>query len=186
LPYTIRKQSCKQADGDRGAWTLSFVDKRGRAHRACHTSKKRARGAVAAIEMEGVEGVDEGLSWVPPLSRMIESIEDDLAALAGQHPLPRAPIPVGDRVQSRAGRGAQVHAGRPVTGRVIAARRGPGDGWFYDISWDPLPVWAGAAWADPDDPEEMMSQAAGLDDDDLIERDVAAGKIKALRARRAG
>lgn len=186
MPYTIRKQSCKQADGDRGAWTLSFVDKGGKAHRACHTSKKRARGAIAAIEMEGVEGVDEGLSWVPPLSRMIESIEDDLAALAGQHPLPSPPIPVGDRVQSRAGRGAQVHAGRPVTGRVIAARRGPGDGWFYDINWDPLPVHAGAAWADPDDPEEMMSQAAGLDDDDLIERDVAAGKIKALRARRAG
>jgi hypothetical protein len=41
-----------------------------------------------------------------------------------------------------------------VTGRVIAARLGAGDRWFYDISWDPLPVHAGAAWADPDDPEE--------------------------------
>ena len=183
LPYSIRKQSCKQADGDRGAWTLSFVDKKGKRHRACHTSRKGARGAIAAIEMEGVEALDEGLSWVPPLSRMIESIEDDLAALAGQHPMPSAPIPVGGRVVSRAGQGARVHAGRPPTGRVIGAHRGPADRWFYDISWDPLPRAAGSAWADPDDPEEVASQAAGLDIEDIIEREVPAARIKALRDR---
>jgi hypothetical protein len=185
LPYTIRKQSCKQADGDRGAWTLSFVDKKGGAHRACHTSKKRARGAVAAIEMEGVEAVDEGLSWVPPLSRMIEGIEDDLAALAGQHPLPTAPIRVGDRVQSRAGAGARIHAGRPLTGRVVGVRRVAGDRWLYDVSWDPLPLTAGSSWADPDDPEEMTAQAAGLEAEDLVERGIPASRIRVLADRRA-
>jgi len=185
LPYTIRKQSCKQADGDRGAWTLSFVDRAGRAHRACHTSRRGARGAIAAIEMEGVEAVDEGLSWVPPLSRMIEGIEDALAALAGQHPLPTAPIGIGDRVQSRAGAGARIHAGRPLTGRVVGAHRVAGDRWLYDVSWDPLPLAAGSSWADPDDPEEVMSQAAGLEHEDLVERGIPAGRIRALADRRA-
>ena len=183
MPYSIRKQSCKQADGDRGAWTLSFVDKKGRAHRACHTSRKGARGAIAAIEAEGVEALDEGLSWVPPLSRMIEGIEDDLAALAGQHPMPRPPIPLGTRVGSRAGRGARVHAGRPPAGWVVGASRGPGDNWVYDVKWDPLPSWAGAAWADPDDPEEVNAQDAGIEEADPVERAVAASKIRVIRDR---
>lgn len=184
MPYSIRKQSCKQADGDRGAWTLSFVDKKGRAHRACHTSRKGARGAIAAIEMEGTDvSVDEGLSWVPPLSRMIEGIEDDLAALAGQHPMPRPPIPPGTRVVSRAGPGASVHAGRPPMGWVVAAGRGPGGGWLYDVRWDPLPSWAGGAWADPDDPEEVNAQGAGIEEADPVERAVAASKIRVIRDR---
>jgi len=34
---------------------LSYTDKKGKKHRACHTSRKRAQGQIAAIEAEGVE-----------------------------------------------------------------------------------------------------------------------------------
>jgi hypothetical protein len=51
MPYTIRKQKCKQADGDKGNWTLSYTDKSGKQHRICHTSKAKAKGQIAAIEM---------------------------------------------------------------------------------------------------------------------------------------
>lgn len=51
MPYTIRKQKCKQSDGDSGAWVLSYVDKKGRKHRNCHTSRKKAKAQIAAIEI---------------------------------------------------------------------------------------------------------------------------------------
>lgn len=54
MPYTIRKQKCKQSDGDSGTHVLSYTDKDGQKHRACHTSKKKAKGQIAAIEAESV------------------------------------------------------------------------------------------------------------------------------------
>ena len=51
MPYTIKKQKCNQADGDSGSWTLSYTDKKGKQHRICHTSKEKAKGQIAAIEM---------------------------------------------------------------------------------------------------------------------------------------
>ena len=55
MPYTIRKQKCKQSDGDAGEYTLSYTDNKGKKHRACHTSRKKAQGQIAAIEAEGVD-----------------------------------------------------------------------------------------------------------------------------------
>lgn len=55
MPYKIRKQKCKQSDGDAGSYVLSYKDNKGKKHRACHTSRKKARGQIAAIEAEGVE-----------------------------------------------------------------------------------------------------------------------------------
>ena len=51
MPYTIRKSKCKQKDGDVGGWTLSYTDKRGKKHTICHTSKQKAKGQIAAIEI---------------------------------------------------------------------------------------------------------------------------------------
>lgn len=51
MPYTIRKRKCKQSDGDRGGWVLSYVDKSGKKHRNCHTSRKKAKAQIAAIEI---------------------------------------------------------------------------------------------------------------------------------------
>tara|TARA_R110000796_G_scaffold187304_1_gene304226 strand:- start:437 stop:763 length:327 start_codon:yes stop_codon:yes gene_type:complete len=52
MPYNKRKQKCKQSDGDQGSYVLSYTDKKGKKHRACHTSKKKMQGQIAAIEME--------------------------------------------------------------------------------------------------------------------------------------
>ena len=52
MPYNKRKQRCKQSDGDAGSYVLSYTDKKGKKHRACHTSKKKMQGQIAAIEME--------------------------------------------------------------------------------------------------------------------------------------
>lgn len=51
MPYTIRKADCKQASGKSGSYTLSYTDKKGKHHRICHTSKKKAKGQISAIEM---------------------------------------------------------------------------------------------------------------------------------------
>ena len=59
MPYNIRKQKCKQSDGDRGTYVLSYTDKKGKKHRACHTSKKKAQGQIAAIE--GPREADEAM-----------------------------------------------------------------------------------------------------------------------------
>jgi len=55
MPYTIRKQKCKQSTGKKGSYVLSYKDNKGKKHRACHTSRKKARGQIAAIEAESVE-----------------------------------------------------------------------------------------------------------------------------------
>jgi hypothetical protein len=55
VPYTIRKQKCKQSDGTAGSFVLSYTDKNGKDHRNCHTSKKKAKAQIAAIEAESVE-----------------------------------------------------------------------------------------------------------------------------------
>lgn len=51
MPYTIRKQKCKRSDGGSGSYVLSYTDKKGKKHRACHKSRKTAKGQIAAIEM---------------------------------------------------------------------------------------------------------------------------------------
>lgn len=52
MPYKIRKQKCKKSSGGSGTYVMSYVDKKGKKHRNCHSSKKSARGQIAAIEME--------------------------------------------------------------------------------------------------------------------------------------
>ncbi len=59
MPYTIRKQSCKQSDGDSGSYVLSYTTKKGKKVRNCHTSKKKAQGQIAAIEGPPLSSGDE-------------------------------------------------------------------------------------------------------------------------------
>jgi hypothetical protein len=55
MPYSIRKQKCKQSDGDSGSYVLSYTDRKGKKHRNCHTSRKKAQAQISAIEAEGIE-----------------------------------------------------------------------------------------------------------------------------------
>jgi len=50
VPYKIKKQKCTQSDGDKGTYVLSYTSKKGKKYNNCHTSKKKARGQIAAIE----------------------------------------------------------------------------------------------------------------------------------------
>jgi len=73
MPYTVRKQKCKKSDGGSGSYVLSYTDKKGKKHRACHSSKKKAKGQISAIEMRR-ENVNENL-----LKQMIrEILEEEL------------------------------------------------------------------------------------------------------------
>ena len=82
MPYNIRKAKCKQSDGDRGTYVMSYNDNDGDRHSACHTSKAGARAQIAAIEIdESSDELDE--SWVPRIVQMVEAIENELAVLAG-------------------------------------------------------------------------------------------------------
>jgi|LauGreDrversion4_2_1035121.scaffolds.fasta_scaffold1108853_2 hypothetical protein len=86
MPYDIDKRKCKQSDGDRGTYVLSYDDNDGDHHSACHTSKAGARAQIAAIEMdESNDEMDE--NWVPLVVRMVEAIENELAVLAGAFPI---------------------------------------------------------------------------------------------------
>jgi hypothetical protein len=58
VPYTIRKQKCKQSDGDAGTYVLSYTTKKGKKVRNCHTSKKKAQGQIAAIEGPPMNSAD--------------------------------------------------------------------------------------------------------------------------------
>lgn len=81
MPYTIRKRKCKQSDGDSGSYVLSYKDKKGKKHRACHTSRKKARGQIAAIEAEGVERNETMRITLSNLRRVIqEEIVSEVAS----------------------------------------------------------------------------------------------------------
>lgn len=58
MPYSIRKKKCRQNDGDQGRWILSYTDYSGKKHRNCHSSKKKARAQIAAMEMNESEDAD--------------------------------------------------------------------------------------------------------------------------------
>ena len=51
MPYRKTKKKCKQSDGTSGSYVLSYTDKKGKRRRACHTSKKKMQGQIAAIEI---------------------------------------------------------------------------------------------------------------------------------------
>lgn len=76
MPYTIRKRKCKKSDGGSGKYVLSYTDKKGKKHRNCHTSRKRARGQIAAIEAEGIENESATLTELRNLIR--EFIEESI------------------------------------------------------------------------------------------------------------
>ncbi len=48
--YNFKKQSCTQSDGDKGSIVMYYTDKKGKKHSNCHTSMKKAKGQIAAIE----------------------------------------------------------------------------------------------------------------------------------------
>lgn len=76
MPYSINKKKCKQSDGDAGSYVLSYVDDKGKKHRNCNTSKKKAKAQISAIEM------DEG--WRPLAVKITQLLEEELAELAGE------------------------------------------------------------------------------------------------------
>jgi len=78
VPYTIRKQKCKQSDGDAGTYVLSYTTKKGKKVRNCHTSKKKAQGQIAAIEGPPMNSADyvEGEELMEAvLKKMLEMID---------------------------------------------------------------------------------------------------------------
>lgn len=51
MPYKITKHDCEQSDGDDGDYMLTYTDSSGKKHKACHTSMKKVKGQIAAIEI---------------------------------------------------------------------------------------------------------------------------------------
>ena len=78
MPYTIRKQKCKQSDGDAGTYVLSYTTKKGKKVRNCHTSKKKAQGQIAAIEgppMNSANYIEGEELMEAVLKKMLEMID---------------------------------------------------------------------------------------------------------------
>ena len=71
MPYKKRKQKCTQSDGDKGSYVLSYTDKKGKKHRACHTSKKNMQGQIAAIEAEADIPEEENMLTVEAIREII-------------------------------------------------------------------------------------------------------------------
>lgn len=98
MPYSIRKQKCKQSDGDSGSYTLSYIDKKGKGHSACHTSRKKARGQIAAIEgpYEGADSGDDGEASLREAIRYLLSEADNDGE--GQAPTQLQPEIINDNI----------------------------------------------------------------------------------------
>jgi len=137
MPYNVRKQKCKQSDGDSGSYVLSYTDNKGKKHSNCNTSRKKARAQISAIEMD--ESLEE--SWVPLAARIADILEEELSILAGAFKLQESEGPSGlkkgDRVRlSKINSEIMVHTrGKVPHGTIL---RDNGDGTF-DVDWDPLP-----------------------------------------------
>lgn len=86
MPYKIRKQKCKQSDGDSGSYVLSYKDNKGKKHRACHTSRKKARGQIAAIEAEGVERNETMKITLSEIRNLIRRIIIEAAFVSAMDP----------------------------------------------------------------------------------------------------
>jgi hypothetical protein len=161
VPYSVRKAKCKQTDGDRGGFVLSYTDNKGKRHRNCHTSRKKARAQISAIEMpEGIDDIDE--SWVPLASRITQLLEEELAHLAGSfranESVKKHDLMKGDRIRpSKISSEMMVHTmGKVPHGTIIADN---GDG-TYDVEWDPMPAppsYRGDDEVD-DEPEETVER----------------------------
>lgn len=164
MPYNVRKAKCKQSDGDRGSYTLSFTDKDGDDHRYCHTSRKKAKAQIASIEMsESIDDIDE--SWVPLAAKITSILEEQLAELAGSFKESRSHKDGGFKVNDRVrlhlkGRGREmtIHSmGDAFTGKIIGDN---GDG-TYAVEWDPLPPINDPDW-EPEDPIDPRVPAKNL------------------------
>lgn len=169
MPYNIRKSKCKQTDGDSGSYVLSYTDNKGKHHRNCHTSRKKARGQISAIEMpEGIDDIEE--SWVPLASRITRILEEQLAELAGSFRANESSgdpgFKVGDRVRPRrVSSEMMVHTrGKVPTGKIVEDN----DDGTYDVEWEPLPVPGNL-----DDPE-----MGDWEPEESVERRVHGSKIK--------
>jgi len=164
MPYTIRKRKCKQSDGDRGSYVMSYTDDKGKGHRNCHTSRKKARAQISAIEMD--ESLNE--SWVPLATKITDLLEEELATLAGSFRLDEgdglSTLKKGDKVRpSKVSAEMMVHTrGKVPHGTII---RDNGDGTF-DVDWDPLAKpepYLGSDEDDvQDDPEETIEYRVPL------------------------
>lgn len=77
MPYTVRKQKCKKSDGGSGSYVLSYTDKKGKKHRNCHTSRKGAKGQIAAIEAEGLEREDDMKTTLSELRHLIREVIEE-------------------------------------------------------------------------------------------------------------
>ena len=158
VPYSIRKARCKQTDGDRGGYVLSYTDSKGKGHRNCHTSRKKAKGQIAAIEMP--EAIEE--SWVPLAVRITHLLEEQLSELAGSFEANESSgdtgLEVGDRVRPRhVSSEMMIHtSGKVPKGKVIADNN---DG-TYDIEWEPPPMPGNIDDPEMDDwePEERVER----------------------------
>ena len=53
---------------------LSYTDNKGKKHSACHTSRKKARGQIAAIEAEGIERNEPMKITLSELRRIISEV----------------------------------------------------------------------------------------------------------------
>jgi len=80
MPYTKRKRKCKQSDGDAGSYVLSYTDTSGKKHTACHTSKKKMQGQIAAIEAEADEKNDTMLKEILLRALVREAIYTHICA----------------------------------------------------------------------------------------------------------
>jgi len=158
MPYNIRKANCKQTDGDRGSYVLSYTDNKGKRHSNCHTSRRKAKAQIAAIEMP--EGIEE--SWMPLAARITQLLEEELAELAGAFRISEATgdpnFSKGDRIRpTQVSSEMMVHThGKVPHGTIL---RDNDDG-TYDVQWDPMepvPSYMGSAEDEvTDKPEETV------------------------------
>lgn len=139
MPYTIRKQKCKQSDGDSGSYVLSYTDKSGKKHRNCHTSRKKAQGQIAAIE-----GPREGDGPEGELELVREWIKESLLLEAGVEHQERALVKlIQATVRSNKGKPITLVAGDVVISNVTGAAKVEGTAPYGGEPYTDVIFWIG-------------------------------------------
>ena len=82
MPYSVRKKTCKQSSGKKGAYIV--IKKKSGEKTSCHASKEKAEASIGARYTESERAIEEVLSEIKDYFR--DQKDEDYLAFDG-HPL---------------------------------------------------------------------------------------------------
>ena len=176
MPYGVRKRNCKQADGKKGKYVVVKKKSKGRTEQeSCHTSKKKAKGAVRA---RYASEANEGETVKITLEELKQLISEAMAEVTRPFPVYEKEEDLGERDEvEEYGFGASDDPMRELSdearGEIEEAIETTVD---PDVVKSYLDSEGGAAG--PEDTVAAVRDASDTDDDQALTDDEILAKVK--------